>query len=45
MLVLLYIQVVQTNNNESNSKSKETRKKFIAEKPKIMRACQESKKS
>jgi hypothetical protein len=42
MLVLLCVQVVQTNNNESSSREKKETT-FYCKQAKDMRACQESK--
>jgi hypothetical protein len=45
MLVLLCVQVVQTNNNESSSRENKEATNFYCKEAKDMRACQESKKN
>jgi hypothetical protein len=45
MLVLLCVQVVQTNNNESSSREKKETTTYYCKQAKYMRACQESKES
>jgi hypothetical protein len=45
MLVLLCVQVVQTNNNESSSREKRATTTFYCKQAKYMQACQENKKS